>query len=174
MVMKESKDNKNIKPKEKKSGFNIVDFIIIIFIILAAAGIVMRYNLADKINLNAHGETFEIEFLILDIQEASRQYLKEDKTFYMTIESIKIGEITKILDIRPAVFYSEKLEGDIVKTEKPERIDVTGIMTSTGRTTKEGHMINGNTFVAPNKELYVHTGEWEGWIRVLDVKVVSE
>ncbi|MCL1859852.1 MAG: DUF4330 family protein [Oscillospiraceae bacterium] len=165
---------KEVKEREKKSGFNIIDLIIILFIILAVVGIIMRYNLADTINLNAHGETFEIEFLVLDIQEASQQYLVEGKSFYMTTESIKIGEITTILDIRPAVHYSEGLRGDISKTERPGRIDVTGIMTSTGRTTKEGHMINGNTFVAPNKELYVHTGEWEGVIRVLSVKKINE
>jgi len=162
-----------MKEKEKKSGFNIIDLIIILFIILAVVGIFMRYNLADQINLNANGETFEIEFQIWDIQEASQQYLTEGKSFYMTIEHIKIGEITTILDVRPAIHYSEGLRGDISKTERPGRIDITGIMTGTGRTTKEGHMINGNTFVAPNKELYVHTGEWEGVIRVISVTKVG-
>ena len=165
MVMKEN--------KEKKSGFNIIDVIIVLFIILAVAGIIMRYNLADKINLNANGETFEIEFLILDIQEASQKYLDEGKSFYITSESIKIGEITIILSVIPSVHYAEDVHGNINKTERPGRIDMTGIMKSTGRTTKEGTMINGNTFVAPNKELFAHTGEWEGVVRVLSVKKVD-
>jgi len=134
----------------------------------------MRYNLADQINLNANGETFEIEFLILDIQEASQQYLQPGKSFYMTLENIKIGDITDILDITPSIFYAEKINGDIIKTERPGRIDVTGMMTSTGRTTKEGTMINGNTFVAPNKELYAHTGEWVGVVRIVSIKKVSD
>lgn len=163
-----------IKEKEKKSGFNIIDLIIILFVILAVVGIFMRYNLADQINLNANGDTFEIEFVIWNIQEASQQYLHSGKSFYITIESIKIGEITEILDVRnPAVFYAENGRGEVIKTEYPGRIDVTGIMTSTGRSTKDGNMINGNLFVAPNKEFLVHTGEWEGIINVISVKKIN-
>jgi len=160
--------------KEKKSGFNIIDLIIVLFVILVVVGVVMKYNLADKINLNAQGDTFEIEFIIQEIQEASQKYLQPGRSFYITIESIKIGEITDILDIRPAVWYSEKLNGDVIKTELPGRIDVTGVMTSKGRMTKDGVMINGNSFVGPNKEFLTHTGEWEGLIRIISVKKINE
>lgn len=163
--------------KEKKSRFIVIDLIIIAFVILAAVGIFMRYNLADTIYLDANSETFEIEFITgWDIQEASQQYLVPGVPFYITIESIKIGEITGVVDVRnPALSYIQDLHGNIVKTELPGRIDVTGVMKSTGRITKDGeYMINGNQFVAPNKEFLIHTGQWEGYIRILSVKKVSE
>ena len=165
-----NKDN-----KEKKSKFNIIDLIIILFIVLAVFGIFMRYNLADEINFNAYGETFEIEFLIGDIQEASQDYIIAGEKFYINIESLEIGEIKDILDVRnPAPIYVEDWHGNITKSELPGRIEVIGIMTSRGRTTKDGDvMINGNSYVAPNKEYLVHTGKWEGTIRVLSVTKVG-
>ena len=168
--------NKEIIEKEKKVRFNIVDLIIVLFIILAAAGIVIRYNLADEIQFNAFGETFEIEFLIGDIQEASQDFLKVGEKFYINIDSLEIGEITEILDIRnPAPVYIENNGGDIKKSEKEGRIEVVGILTSKGRITEDGDiMINGNSFVAANKEFFVHTGKWEGSMRVLSVRKVSE
>ncbi|MCL2813921.1 MAG: DUF4330 domain-containing protein, partial [Oscillospiraceae bacterium] len=165
--------------KEKKPGFkfNIIDLIIILFVAAALVGIAMRYNLADKINLNANGETFEIEFITgWNIQEASQQYFEPGVSFYINIDSIKIGEIKEILDIRnPAFDEVVDLRGNIVKTEVPGRIDVIGVMKSTGRTTKEGNvMINGNQFVAPNKEFLVHTGYIEGWIRIISIKKAGD
>jgi len=163
--------------KEKKPGFNIIDVSIILFVVAALVGIAMRYNLADKINFNANGEVFEIEFITgWDIQEASQQYFEPGVSFYINIDSVKIGEIKEILDIRnPAVNYVEDLHGNIVESELPGRIDVRGVMRSTGRITKDGdYMINGNQFVAPNKEFLVHTGNLEVWVRIISVKKVDE
>ena len=170
MVMKDNKE------KEKKFAFNIIDLIIVLFIILAGVGIFMRYNLADTINLNAHGDTFEIEFITGEsIQEASQKYFRAGVKFYMTNESIEFGEMTADpLDVRnPAIWYSQDLHGNIIKTELPGRIDVIGVVTCTGRTTKDGFMINGNMFVAPNKEIYIYTNEWEGYIRILNVTKIN-
>ncbi|MCL2158377.1 MAG: DUF4330 domain-containing protein [Oscillospiraceae bacterium] len=163
--------------KEKRSKFNVIDLLIILFVVAACAGIAMRYNLADQINLDSNGETFLIEFVTAwDIQEESQQYFSPGVSFYVTIESIKIGEITDILDVRnPAVSYVEDGRGNIVKTELPGRVDVKGVMKSTGRITKDGEfMINGNMFVAPNQEFFIHTGKWEGRIRIISMERVGE
>ena len=161
--------------KEKKPGFNIIDVLIILFVAAALVGIAMRYNLADRINFDANGETFEIEFVSgWNMQEASQQYFEPGVSFYINIDSVKIGEIKEIFDIT-AFEYVEDFHGNIVKSEVPGRIDVSGIMRSTGRITKDGDfMINGNQFVAPNKEFLVHTGYLEGWVRIVSVKKVDE
>ena len=166
------KDKEN---KVKKARFNIVDLIIVLFIILAAVGIVMRFNLADEINLSALGETFEIEFIIGDIQEASQDFLIPGEKFYVDAASIEIGVIKEILDIRnPAPSYVRDINGNIVKSELPGRIEVIGVMESRGRTNRDGnHMINGNIFVAANREFFIHTGKIEGQIRVLNVTKVN-
>ncbi|MCL2096145.1 MAG: DUF4330 domain-containing protein [Oscillospiraceae bacterium] len=160
------KDNKT-----KKTRFGIVDLIIILFVILAAAGILMRLNLAEEITLGANMETYEIEFIIGDIQEASQDFLTVGEKFHVDSASIEIGVITEILDIRnPAPIYVTDRNGNIIKSESPGRIEIIGVMESSGRTTKDGsHMINGNIFVAANKEFFVHTGKIEGMIRVLKV-----
>ena len=170
MVKDKEKEN-----KVKKSRFNIVDLIIVLFIILAAAGIFMRFNLAEEIGLRALGETYEIEFLIGDIQEASQDFLIPGERFHIDAASIEIGVIKDILDIRnPAPAYVTDINGNVVKSELPGRIEIIGVMESKGRTNKEGNrMINGNIFVGENSLFFVHTGKWEGTIRVMNVKKVD-
>ena len=158
--------------KEKKARFNIIDFIIVIFILMAVAGIIWRVNLADEIYFNATGDVFEIEFVTAgNIQEASQDYFIIGEKFYIHIESLEIGEITEILEIRnPGEAYVQDVKGNVTESESPGRINVRGIIKSRGRTNKNGeHMINGNINVAPNKELLVHTGKWEGYIRIVSV-----
>jgi hypothetical protein len=159
--------------ENKKARFNIIDLVIVLFVILAAAGIVYRYNLADRINLNANSETFEIEFFIGNIMSGTEDYLYPGEKFYINTESIEIGTVKEILDVRDAVTYVAGLEGDLTKSYLPGRVDVTGIMTSKGRTTKEGYMVNGNIFVAEGKEFLIHTGKRECTITVMSIKPVS-
>jgi len=166
--------NKEIK--EKKSRINILDIIIILFVILAGVGIVIRFNLANEIILKSNMDTFEIKFVTEShIQEASMQYFRETVPLFINIENLKIGEITQIIDNgNSADFYSEDLHGNIVKTDLPGRIDVIGMMTSTGKITKDNeYMINGNVFVSPNVQFFVHTGEIEVYIRVISVEKIS-
>lgn len=163
--------NREVKPK-----FNIVDLLIILFLILAAAGIVWKFNLADEINFNATGDIFEVEFVTAsNIQEASQEYFKAGEKFYINIDSIEIGEIIEILDIRnPAEWYDSDLNGVIIETEQPGRIDVRGVMQSKGRVKSDGEvLINGNVSIAPNKEFLAHTGMWEGYIRIVSIKKIN-
>ena len=159
--------------KEKKIRFNVIDLLIILFMVLAVVGIFLRYNLADQLYLNARGEEFEIEFIITNIQEASQVYLQKGESFYLRRDHIKLGEIKEILDVRAAITYFEDVEGKLIPSELPGRIDVTGVMTCRGRTTREGYMINGNTFAAHNKLFEVHTGQLTVDIVVTDIKKVN-
>lgn len=169
------KNTKDIKEKnERRIRFNVIDLLIILFIIAAVAGIFIRYNLADQLYLNARGEEFEIEFLIENIQEESQRYLQPGTPFYITNENTELGKVKEILDIREAVNYIADMYGNLGRVELPGgRIDVTGIMTCYGRTTKEGYMINGNAFAAVNKQYLVKTGELMVNITIMDIKKVN-
>ncbi|MCL2773166.1 MAG: DUF4330 domain-containing protein [Oscillospiraceae bacterium] len=174
MTGKNVKDIKEVKDRGgRKAGFNIIDILIVLFIILAAVGIVMRYNLADKVNLNANGDKFEVEFLIENIQKASEDYLTAGTPFYINTDSTQIGEIKEILDVRDAVQYVPDVDGNIIKSELPGRIDVTGMITCSGRTTKDGYMINGNSFAAPGKQYTVHTGKLTVTITIMSITKVN-
>ena len=160
------KDNKKFK-------FNIIDLIIILFIILAVTGIIIRYDLADDINFGATGEEFEIEFMVMDVMRGTEDYLQAGETFYIDITSIPIGEVIDIIDVRDSVRYVQTTEGDIVTSSVQERVDITGVMRSRGRTTREGTMINGNIFVTANTRFFIHTGKRECTIIVMNVKPVN-
>ena len=159
--------------KEKKIGFNLIDLLILLFIIAAVIGIFWRYNLADRIYLNARGEEFRVEFFIHNIQEDSQKYLQKGECFYLKNESAELGTIEEILDVREAVQYYAGLNGELIRCELPGRIDVTGVMVCHGRTTREGVMINGNSFAACNKEHLVQTGKLLVNITIMSVEKVN-
>ena len=160
------KDNKKFK-------FNIIDLIILLFVILAVAGIIIRYDLAEDIRFRATGEEFEIEFMVMNIQGGTERYLQAGERFYIRLESIEIGQVIDIIDVREAVRYVETIRGDIVRSSSPERVDVTGVMRSRGRTAAGGVMLNGNEFVTVNSTLFIHTGRRECWIIITDIRPVS-
>lgn len=160
--------------ENKKLKLNIIDIIIVLFMILAVIGIFYRYNIADEINFNANSETFEIEFLVENVRRGTEDYLKTGEKFYINIESIEIGTVKEIIDVRDAEWYMETSESEMVRTTLPERVDVTGVMQSKGRTTKEGNvMINGNSFVSQGTKFFIHTGKRECWITVMNVTKVG-
>jgi hypothetical protein len=159
--------------EHKKLRFNVIDLIIVLFMILAVVGIIIRYDLADDINFGATGEEFEIEFMVMNIMRGTEDSLQAGEKFYITIESIFIGEVINIIDVRDAVEYVEMVNGDIVRSTLPERVDVTGVMRSRGRTTREGVMLNGNIFVTTNTRHFIHTGRREAWITIMNITPVG-
>ena len=163
--------------KPKRFRFNIIDVSIILVIIFIFIGIFLRYDLAKNINFQANQDKFELEFIIEDIQEYSQNYLTAGESFYVTISSIKIGDIKEILDIRPAEIFVKTQDNEsvgIVKSERPGRIDVTGVLTCYGRKVDTGYMINGSIYCAAGKEFLIHTGPLETTITVLSMNPVEE
>jgi len=163
--------------KPKKSKFNIIDITIILVIIFIVIGVFLRYDLAKNINFQANQDKFEVEFIIQNIQEASQNYLTAGESFYITTASIKIGEIKEILDIRPAEHFVQTQDGettDMVKSELPRRIDMTGVLACSGRKVDSGFMINGNIYCAAGKEFLIHTGTVETTVTVLSINLVEE
>ncbi|GHV10700.1 hypothetical protein FACS1894219_00620 [Clostridia bacterium] len=157
--------NDRVKPKR----FNIIDIVILLIVIFAAAAILLRLGVVEQISLWGN-EEYELEFQINDIQEKSQDYLKPNEVFYINIDSTSIGTIKEILDIRPAFQYNESSTGELLKSDLPGRIFVSGVLLSKGKGTKEGFMLNGNMFVAPGKEFLVHTSRLEVNITIIDVK----
>ena len=163
--------------RAKKAKFNIIDVSIILIIVLITAGIFLRYDLAKNINFQANQDKFEIEFIIQDIQEYSQNYLTAGESVYITISSIKIGEIKEILDIKPSEIFVQIQDGEstyMVESERPGRIDITGVMVSYGRRVDTGYMINGNVYCATGKEFLFHTGPLETTMTVLSINPAEE
>ena len=161
--------------ENRKIRFNIVDVVIILFVILALVGIFLRYDMADQLNLRARGEIFEVEFIVRDIMRGTEHHLHPGATFHIGIDSVPLGVITEIWDIRDSVSSVFDMYGEIVRSYQPERVDVIGVMRSTGRTTSEGYrLINGNAFVTTGSAWLAHTGFREVTIRVIDVTTVEQ
>jgi hypothetical protein len=169
----------NMKAEKKKTKLkiNIIDFLIIITLIAVAVGIAWRYDLASRIGFNSRNETFDLIVIIRNIQTHSQDFLQPDSDVFVGMEDLKIGRITEIVDIRPAIvdsviFDEETGRMKIVRSEySDERMDIILRIESEGSITSEDkHMINGIIYVASGSEFFIHTWGVEANIVVLRVE----
>jgi hypothetical protein len=158
----------------KKSRFNVIDLVIVLFIILALVGIFIRFNIAEHFDFNSHGDVFEIEFYVENVLRGTERHLQPGAIFHIHIDSVPIGEVIEILDVRDAVSYATTIQGDITRSYSIGRVDITGVMRSRGRVTSDGHfMINGNAFVTAGVQFLIHTEMREVSIMVMSVRLVD-
>lgn len=137
-----------------KNKFNIVDFFIIAVVIACICGVVLRFNLIEKLNVGAAKDTVEISFYIHNISDYSTQALVVGDDAYNG--SVYMGKLGTI-EIGKAEYYIENSEGVLELTYDDTRYDVRGTIIGSGTMTEDGFMLNNNTYIAPGKEMLIST-----------------
>ena len=160
--------------KKTMPKFNMIDVLIILVLLAALFGIALRFDLADKIGLQAQTDEAEVYLLIEDIQEASLEYFVPGENLYIELQDLLFGEITEVVDVRPAIKYNAVFTGEIMKSEAPGRIDVVLSVRSKGRMSDEGFMINGIYYTAAGRSYLVHTNKLEVNVLVTGLTVIEK
>ena len=142
--------------KKAKIRFSLVDLFIIIAVIAVATGIVMRFNLIDRIGLKSNSDTVIISFLIQDIKESSSDALVIGEMFYIESNGTQFGEL---ISKKPqyAEAFIENSDGRLVKTQNENSYDVRGEFRATGRLTDKGFMLGGTQAITPGKRIYLES-----------------
>lgn len=154
--------------KTKKFKFNVIDVIVILLLIGLLAGIALRYDLAGKVGMGAKSDKVDLTFIVSNIQEESQNYIVPDLKFYYSAQNYEYGVIKEILDIRAALSTIETDNG-IFNSDLEDQIDITGTITCYGKNTKEGFMINGNTYVAAGQIITLHSANITVAVTVLSM-----
>ena len=145
---------------KRKFKFNILDVLIIAVIIAVGISVVIRYDLTEKLGLQSAADTFEVTFIVKNIQQKSEQYFTDGAKFYIESNQKEFGDLKEILDISIAKQYQSTLDGKIVYSEIPNnRIDVTGIITCKGIINAQGYMVGGTTAIAPGKDVTIRSNK---------------
>ena len=144
----------------KKFRFNVIDIILVLVILLAAGGIIVRAGIGEKISVSSKSEEVEIRFLALELDHAAGDFFIEGDTAYNNSTGKKIGNISSEKTIVPAEKLITLADGTIIKTESLDarKIDVRGGIITTGVFTEDGSfMLDGNTCLVPGMTLSFHT-----------------
>lgn len=144
----------------KKFRFNVIDIILVLVIILAVGGIVVRAGIGEKISISSKSEEVEIRFLALELDHAAGDFFIEGDTAYNNATGKKIGNISSEKTIVPAEKLITLADGTIIKTESLDarKIDVRGGIIASGVFDEDGSfMLDGNTCLVPGMTLSFHT-----------------
>jgi hypothetical protein len=165
----------NINPKvnkplnKNKIKFNIIDFIIILLVVACVGGIYVRYNLLDKIGVNAQLKNYEITFIAKDLRYSSLNAFEKDANVRDRVTGNKIGIFKEIETTSPASVYVTKSDGAIEKLYYPEntKIDVKGKIIVRGIMSDNGFLLEGKNYIATGTTLKISTEK-------LDIDIVVE
>lgn len=144
----------NNKTGKKSFKFGALDVVIILLFIACAVGIILRYNISEKLQNTTDMREAEVEFVVTGLSPSSADaFVLGDVVFW---EGNRLGPI-KSKDVFNAVEYNANADGLPVKAENLEKRDVEGVISVSGKKTDDGFLLNGNMYIAAGKELKITT-----------------
>lgn len=144
-------DNKIEKSKKR---FNIIDFMIILVVAALVFSIALRYNLADRVGLSSRSDEVTVSFLIQKASPTTIDAFTPGDIFYIDQNSVTLGTLLTA-QRSEAEQYHENEDGQMILSYTSAYIDIRGEIKASGSMTESGFMLNGTTFIAPNKKLTV-------------------
>lgn len=104
-----------------KKKFNVIDILIILFIVLAVGG--GTFAVRSFMNRGS-GETKQIVLEVTDKEENFCKVIKKDDEVYDGVENVKLGKVVDF-EIKDAEIDSiSSIDGTIKHTKIPERYDI--------------------------------------------------
>ena len=139
-----------------KVRFNIIDFLIIVIAIGCIAGVIMRYDIIDKIVVDRERDEVSVSFMITGISPQISDQIKDGDEFYVVGASTRLGVLAD-----HTVGNAEKVEanenGFPVRSYDDTSRDVRGTFTSYGVKNEDGFFLGGTLFIAPGKTLTIES-----------------
>ena len=164
---------------KKKIAFNILDWIIVVAVVLSALGIWFRFGLAKQWQTKNNTVTAYISFSISDIKETSFTggYFAEGSPVYNAdAGNSLIGHFAgeDMFRYVPARYYEHSRTGEVVVVQSvSDRIDLDGVIISTGLDTENGFLYGGSTYIAPGQTIKLSTPQIEVSVLVTDITIVE-
>jgi len=143
-------EQKNNETAKSKLRFNVVDIIILLVVVAAVVGLVLRFGNVGGFSADEDLKTYEIYFAVKDIAYTSEDAFVSGDTVTLVDSGVVLGELEGLESIMPAEFFARDQSGNLIVASYPEltRIDVTGHILSHGIMSENGYLVGGTTYVA--------------------------
>jgi hypothetical protein len=160
-------DNENKVKNRRKLGFNAIDALIIVLVLAAIVGLVLRYTVLSGIeNASAH-DTYYITFKSAEITQSSCDALDRtakdadgENWVYLQGGTVRVGELTAgSVTYLPSETLVEDENGNKVVIHYPDLFDATGMIKCKGYVASEtgAFRLNGKLDLAAGSVLEVQT-----------------
>lgn len=142
------------KVENSKKRFNIIDFLIILVVLALVLSIALRYNLADRVGITSRSDEVTVSFLVQKVSPTTIDAILPGDVFYIDQNSVLLGTLLTAQRYE-AEQYHENEDGEMILSYTSAYIDIRGEIKASGSMTDSGFMLNGTTFIAPNKKITV-------------------
>lgn len=162
--------------KRKDDGklhFNIIDFLIIFIVLGCIVGVVVRYNIIDRMVLDTKRDEVSISFLASGItpQIANTIDKANGEEFFVVGSSESIGTLELTPDsIKNASIVEADDNGNPVKSSDDTLRDVRGVFKAYGNIRDDGFFLGGTLFAAPGKTLTVESRSVRFSVIITEIK----
>jgi len=144
------------KKKDGKLHFNIIDLLIILIVLGCLAGVVIRYNVIDRLVLDTRRDEVKISFMVAGITPQIANSINDGEEFFVVESGESIGSLAEH-SVTNATIVEANDSGIPVKSIDDTLRDVRGVFTSYGRVRDDGFFLGGTMFLAPGKTLTVES-----------------
>lgn len=162
----------------KRKRLGALDVCILTAVVLCIVGAAARMVFKDDSVLaqNTVLDTYTVYFTVNDIRETSARYLYEGAEFYLEDSGEYLGRLTARAGTTPAKKLYVDENGKTVEVyntasdDRVSRIDATGSVAVSAVMDSNGYiLLNGNTYIAPNKEMEIRSKELFINIRITSI-----
>ena len=143
-----------------KGKFNIIDVLVIILVIVAIAGIVIRFSskITDSVKSDA---TFVYTVKVSSVRNYTIDALQKKGKVTNKKSDMDVGEIIDVV-IAPSETQSERADGKIVYSEQPDRYDATVTIKAHGQEASNSYITADSDDLSVGRVIdiytkYVHT-----------------
>ncbi len=163
--------NRDSAKKGTRFGFNTMDLIILLLVLVCIVGAVIRARQIGVWKNESELESYEIYFSVSDIAYTSEDALVPGDTVTLCDSGTVIGTLQSLDSILPSTMYVKDADGNVLSINYPEstRIDVTGTIHSTGVMSPNGYLAGGITYLAPGMHYSVRSEHMDFQIEILRI-----
>ncbi len=151
--------------------FSVIDFIILLLILAGLCGVVLRYDLANRLFSQTALTEARITFVAEAVSPEEAAVFTENTIFYT--ENSSFGTLTTITS-EPAIIFYETSIGALASYEDPKRVDISGSFSSEVLLTDDGYLLNGNTFIAAGSTFTVKAHSASVLITIISINSTAQ
>ncbi len=145
---------------KKRLGFNALDLVIVVVLVLCVAMIGFRFLRTSDMAGDTQTSKYRVTFLITNVSDGTKDALVAGDSVFSLLTDAYIGKLEGIDTISPAFEFLDNGKGSFEKVYYPDgtKIDITGTIIAEGAENDDGFFASGSFFLSPGRTLEIYTG----------------
>ncbi len=161
---------------KKKIGFNALDLVIVVVLVLCIAMIGFRFIRSSDMAADTQTSKHRVTFLITNVSEGTKDALVAGDSVFSLLNDAYIGKLEGIDTISPAFEFLDNGSGSFEKVYYPDgtKVDITGTIIAEGAVNDDGFFASGSFFLSPGRTLEIYTGHIQVTVLITGISEYDE